>query len=161
MHRALAPSGPLHEEHELIWDDGVAAETCLDFDAPHIGKWEGLMWWLGWVYPHLLRVEAPPSWTDTQQTNPNHHHRISEWKLSTTHRGFGFFGAVFGVAAITGPAAQNQAAPRGPTLPFGNLHVELGKDPDTAPAPPADEGGEDHDEDDEEEEDDDDEDDDE
>mmetsp|Transcript_82991 Transcript_82991/g.234410 ORF Transcript_82991/g.234410 Transcript_82991/m.234410 type:complete len:156 (+) Transcript_82991:59-526(+) len=45
--RTLVPEGPLHEEHELIWDDGVAAETTLDFDAPHISKWEGLAWWFG------------------------------------------------------------------------------------------------------------------
>ena len=45
--RTLAPAGPLHEEHELIWDDGVAAETCLDFDAPHMSSAEGLGWFLG------------------------------------------------------------------------------------------------------------------
>jgi hypothetical protein len=26
----------LPEEVELVWDDGVAPETCIDFDAPHI-----------------------------------------------------------------------------------------------------------------------------
>jgi hypothetical protein len=30
------PEGPLFEEHELIWDDRVAAEMCLDFDASFV-----------------------------------------------------------------------------------------------------------------------------
>lgn len=38
---------PLVEDHELVWNDGVAAETCLDFDAPHLSRWEGLAWWAG------------------------------------------------------------------------------------------------------------------
>lgn len=37
----------LHEEDELIWNDGVAPETALDFDAPHVSKTAGLLWWLG------------------------------------------------------------------------------------------------------------------
>lgn len=34
----------LDENHELIWDDGVAPETTIDFDAPHISMSEGLTW---------------------------------------------------------------------------------------------------------------------
>jgi len=30
------PEGPLYEEHELIWDDRVAAEMCIDFDASFV-----------------------------------------------------------------------------------------------------------------------------
>eukprot|EP00624_Nannochloropsis_granulata_P006285 evm.model.NODE_4642_length_71726_cov_21.816496.19 len=41
------PEGPLFEEHELIWDDRVAAEMCLDFDASFVPKGEALRWWLG------------------------------------------------------------------------------------------------------------------
>ncbi|KAJ1446722.1 hypothetical protein M885DRAFT_577194 [Pelagophyceae sp. CCMP2097] len=33
--RILAGTEWRHEEHDLVWDDGVAAETCIDFDAPH------------------------------------------------------------------------------------------------------------------------------
>lgn len=40
-----APNYRLVEEHELVWDDGVAAETCLDFDAAHVEN--GLAWWFG------------------------------------------------------------------------------------------------------------------
>ena len=45
--RNKAPTSKLHEDHELIWDDGVAPELTIDFDAQHIGKWEGLGMWLG------------------------------------------------------------------------------------------------------------------
>lgn len=37
----------LHEQDELIWNDGVAPETALDLDAPHISAAKGLVWWLG------------------------------------------------------------------------------------------------------------------
>ena len=38
---------PLHEEHELVWHDGVAPESALDFDAPHVASSEAIKWWLG------------------------------------------------------------------------------------------------------------------
>ena len=37
----------LHEEDELIWNDGVAPETAIDFDAPHMSPRQVLAWWLG------------------------------------------------------------------------------------------------------------------
>lgn len=37
----------LHEEHELVWSDGVAPETAIDFDAPHLSPLAGLGYWLG------------------------------------------------------------------------------------------------------------------
>lgn len=46
-HAPPPPPSQLPEEHELIWDDGVAPEMALDIDAPHISAWEGLAWWLG------------------------------------------------------------------------------------------------------------------
>ena len=42
-----SPFSQLHEEHELVWSDGVAPETAIDFDAPHVTPGEGLAWWLG------------------------------------------------------------------------------------------------------------------
>ena len=39
----------LHEEDELVWNDGVAPETCIDFDAPHINSYEALAWWFGGI----------------------------------------------------------------------------------------------------------------
>lgn len=37
----------VHEDHELVWNDGVAPETCLDFEAPHLSAGQGLAWWAG------------------------------------------------------------------------------------------------------------------
>jgi hypothetical protein len=39
----------LSENHDLVWDDGVAPELCIDFDAPFISKYEGLAMWLGGI----------------------------------------------------------------------------------------------------------------
>jgi len=39
----------LLEEDELIWNDGVAPEACLDFDAPHVNSYEALAWWFGGI----------------------------------------------------------------------------------------------------------------
>ncbi|KAJ8602074.1 hypothetical protein CTAYLR_001612 [Chrysophaeum taylorii] len=63
--RTLPPNGPLPEDHDLIWDDGVAAEPCLDFDAPHISKEEGLAWFLGGLgfffsFYQLIKFSDPP-----------------------------------------------------------------------------------------------------
>ena len=35
------------EEIELVWEDGVAPELTIDFDATHVSKTDGLKWWLG------------------------------------------------------------------------------------------------------------------
>lgn len=35
------------EEIELVWEDGVAPELTIDFDATHVSKADGLKWWLG------------------------------------------------------------------------------------------------------------------
>ena len=45
--RLPLPTGPLPEEHELIWHDGVAPEQCLDFDVPHVSTEQALLMWLG------------------------------------------------------------------------------------------------------------------
>jgi len=37
----------MHEESELLWDDGVAPELALDFDAQNYSKWTGFAMWLG------------------------------------------------------------------------------------------------------------------
>ena len=47
FHRLPLPNRPLPEEDELIWNDRVAPETALDFDAPHIDSHTGLLMWLG------------------------------------------------------------------------------------------------------------------
>ena len=38
---------PLLEETELVWNDGVAPELCIDFDAQHFTKTQGLLCFLG------------------------------------------------------------------------------------------------------------------
>lgn len=45
--RNLAPTTKLVEDHELVWDDGVAPELTIDFDSQHVSTGEGLAWWLG------------------------------------------------------------------------------------------------------------------
>lgn len=37
----------LPESDELVWDDGVAPETCLDFDAEHVSTGTAFAWLLG------------------------------------------------------------------------------------------------------------------
>mmetsp|Transcript_39641 Transcript_39641/g.40407 ORF Transcript_39641/g.40407 Transcript_39641/m.40407 type:complete len:135 (+) Transcript_39641:65-469(+) len=44
--RLAPPSGTIPNEVELVWDDHVAPETCIDFDAPNVsGKqaWGSLL----------------------------------------------------------------------------------------------------------------------
>eukprot|EP00752_Nemacystus_decipiens_P015401 g13734.t1 len=45
----------LDENHELVWDDGVAPETTIDFDAPHMSLSEGLTCGEAPVCVHDLR----------------------------------------------------------------------------------------------------------
>mmetsp|Transcript_23767 Transcript_23767/g.31061 ORF Transcript_23767/g.31061 Transcript_23767/m.31061 type:complete len:140 (+) Transcript_23767:45-464(+) len=45
--RTAVPVAQLTEEHELVWDDGVAAETCLDFDTPDVPSHVALAWLAG------------------------------------------------------------------------------------------------------------------
>jgi len=35
------------ENHDAVWDDGVAPEITIDFDASHIPSKKGLLMWLG------------------------------------------------------------------------------------------------------------------
>ncbi|GMH68199.1 hypothetical protein TrST_g5425 [Triparma strigata] len=67
--RNLAPSQILHEEHELVWDDGVAPELTIDFDAQHISSEEGLAWWFAGLgfFASLFGLMA---WTDPPSKNP-------------------------------------------------------------------------------------------
>lgn len=36
-----------NEESELIWHDGVAPETAIDFDAPFMSTGRAVSYWLG------------------------------------------------------------------------------------------------------------------
>ncbi|KAL0582665.1 hypothetical protein ABG067_007349 [Albugo candida] len=44
--RLPPPKNRLHEDIELVWNDGVAPETFIDFEASHIGKYQALAHWL-------------------------------------------------------------------------------------------------------------------
>ena len=59
----------LHEEHELVWDDGVAPELAIDFDAQHIPKWEGVLTWFGGM-GFFATVAGLVWWTDPASKNP-------------------------------------------------------------------------------------------
>mmetsp|Transcript_16265 Transcript_16265/g.18420 ORF Transcript_16265/g.18420 Transcript_16265/m.18420 type:complete len:129 (-) Transcript_16265:137-523(-) len=45
--RLPTPTQKLHEEHELLWDDSVAPEICLDFDLPNYSFSKGLAMFAG------------------------------------------------------------------------------------------------------------------
>ena len=68
VQRAL-DKGTIHEHDELVWDDGVAPETCLDFDAPHISKSTGGLWWLG-GFGFFLGLGLYQRWKDPEGLNP-------------------------------------------------------------------------------------------
>ena len=74
--RLAKPSRPLTEEHELIWDDGVAPETCIDFDVPNYTASEGRNWFASGLgfFAVLLGVvyfwDAPGRKRTTTRTMP-------------------------------------------------------------------------------------------
>ncbi|KAJ1390566.1 hypothetical protein B484DRAFT_340927, partial [Ochromonadaceae sp. CCMP2298] len=44
--RLRLPTGKIPQETELVWDDSVAPETCVDFDAPHVESKDVYLQWL-------------------------------------------------------------------------------------------------------------------
>lgn len=59
----------LVENHDAVWDDGVAPEVALDFDCQHISKGEGVMWWLGGLAFFTGLFQFVKS-TDPESKNP-------------------------------------------------------------------------------------------
>ncbi|GBG33502.1 NADH dehydrogenase ubiquinone 1 beta subcomplex subunit 8, mitochondrial [Hondaea fermentalgiana] len=47
--RLPAPKEQLHEHNDLVWDDGVAPEPTIDFDAPNVDRFTGFLMWLGGI----------------------------------------------------------------------------------------------------------------
>ena len=103
LYRLPLPNRALPEEDELIWNDRVAPETCLDLDAPHVSPMEGLLTWLGGfaffygVYLYAVSTSHPsnkPTVRDQEQ-----------------RRGGGGEGRVF-CAAAGGGSARHSAAQR-------------------------------------------------
>ena len=59
----------LPEEIELMWDDSVAPETCIDFDAPHVDTQEMFTAW-GAMASFFLVVMGLVSWSNPEKKNP-------------------------------------------------------------------------------------------
>eukprot|EP00429_Kryptoperidinium_foliaceum_P042321 CAMPEP_0176120524 /NCGR_PEP_ID=MMETSP0120_2-20121206/60626_1 /TAXON_ID=160619 /ORGANISM="Kryptoperidinium foliaceum, Strain CCMP 1326" /LENGTH=121 /DNA_ID=CAMNT_0017454985 /DNA_START=57 /DNA_END=422 /DNA_ORIENTATION=+ len=65
--RIPAPSEPLVENHDCLFDDACAPELALDFDCQNISTWEGIGSWLMGIgafttlYYTIKLVEDPPS----------------------------------------------------------------------------------------------------
>lgn len=57
------------ENHDIIFDDGVAPEMALDFDCPHISSGEAMMTWLGALGGVALFYQLVKS-TDPEGQNP-------------------------------------------------------------------------------------------
>ena len=54
---------------ELVWDDGVAPETCIDFDAPHISTQEVLLTMLA-AFGFFGTLYTLIAWSDPVGSNP-------------------------------------------------------------------------------------------
>lgn len=52
------------ENSDALWDDGVAAELALDFDAPHISSREGLYSWLAGLSAFGVLYQCIKFWTN-------------------------------------------------------------------------------------------------
>mmetsp|Transcript_14541 Transcript_14541/g.21445 ORF Transcript_14541/g.21445 Transcript_14541/m.21445 type:complete len:125 (-) Transcript_14541:54-428(-) len=67
--RLPTPSQPLVENHDIIFDDGVAPELALDFDCPHISSGEAVTTWAGALTGVFLFYQWVKS-TDPEGQNP-------------------------------------------------------------------------------------------
>eukprot|EP00550_Attheya_septentrionalis_P002443 CAMPEP_0198283480 /NCGR_PEP_ID=MMETSP1449-20131203/3047_1 /TAXON_ID=420275 /ORGANISM="Attheya septentrionalis, Strain CCMP2084" /LENGTH=133 /DNA_ID=CAMNT_0043980089 /DNA_START=81 /DNA_END=482 /DNA_ORIENTATION=- len=63
------PSEKLVENHDCVWDDGVAPELALDFDCQHVSSTEGLAWWLG-GFGFFIGVYQFIKYTNPEGKNP-------------------------------------------------------------------------------------------
>ena len=59
----------LPEEVELIWDDGVAPETCIDFDAGHVSTQE-VLGTVAAAFGAIFGLMGIINVVDPQQYNP-------------------------------------------------------------------------------------------
>jgi hypothetical protein len=59
----------LPEEVELVWDDTVAPESCIDIDAPHVSANEVLATFFG-AFAFFFGLYTITSWTDPVRANP-------------------------------------------------------------------------------------------
>ena len=59
----------LPEEVELVWDDSVAPETCIDFEAPHVDTSDVLKGMLGGAL-FFAGLFGYVVWSDPEGSNP-------------------------------------------------------------------------------------------
>lgn len=59
----------LPEEVELVWDDTVAPETCIDFDYPQADTTEVMQGWL-YMGAFFALLTGYIYWTDPVKSNP-------------------------------------------------------------------------------------------
>ena len=105
----------------------MAAETTLDFDAPHISKWEGLAWWFGGfgfffgVYTFATVTDAiVPSFQNKAVRSEERQAALALLRAATAAAAL-----FYRSHSHRRPRTLCQAA-RGPTRPFGGLYTELG-----------------------------------
>merc|ERR1712146_874319 len=67
--RLKPPTETIPEEVELVWDDSVAPETCIDFDAPHISTSE-MLWSIASVAAMFGALYTYVVLSDPEGSNP-------------------------------------------------------------------------------------------
>mmetsp|Transcript_19928 Transcript_19928/g.24621 ORF Transcript_19928/g.24621 Transcript_19928/m.24621 type:complete len:119 (-) Transcript_19928:249-605(-) len=67
--RNLAPTEKLVENHDAMWDDGVAPEVTIDFDAPHITTGQAAKIWLS-AFGGFFTLYQFCKWVDPPSKNP-------------------------------------------------------------------------------------------
>eukprot|EP00977_Amphora_coffeiformis_P003264 scaffold609_cov170-Amphora_coffeaeformis.AAC.18 len=73
--RSPPRAAPMTENSDALWDDGVAPELALDFDAPHISSREGLYSWLAALSGFGILYQCIKLWTNgAVDDNPALHH---------------------------------------------------------------------------------------
>ena len=66
-----------------MWHDGVAPESALDFDAPHVASSEAIKWWLG-GFAFFATVAGLVALTNPAGQKPGV--RMPCWCLMAPHR---------------------------------------------------------------------------
>ena len=59
------------ENSDAVWDDGVAPELALDFDAPHISSNEGFATWAGALFGFFVLYQTIDAVTSSSASYEN------------------------------------------------------------------------------------------
>lgn len=71
-----------------MWNDGVAPETAIDFDAPHLSPLTGLAWWLG-GFGFFFSVFLYARSTDHPSNNPAAARELPREAIQAAMAGYG------------------------------------------------------------------------